>query len=169
MIQFENSKLVNMLNLFIKKKSNTEKIFISSQEIEVLLLSLNSIDPKEVAAKKKNDRNFFSKLINQIKEELEIKSDKLLFLTFRHGNRVIIDSWKASWQDWEIESTSREPGFLDIRDHFFKAKEKFPAIKCFEDYIVVITALEGDKLKVFFKHKDEAIQIRKALKKLTNR
>jgi hypothetical protein len=126
----------------------------------VLLLSISTIDAAEIHELKQKEKSFFIRLLKQLKKNIEDKSDKLLFLTIREGNHVIVDSWHATYYDWEIESRSRKDEFLILRDHYFKAKEKFPTIKSIEDYISIVNMLNKKQLISFFQSQKEAKQIK---------
>ncbi len=167
-ISFSNSRIKIVINNFVCKKAKKDKIFIHSDEIEVLLLSISSIDTEEIHNLKQKEKSFFISFLKQLKKSIEDKSGKLLFLTIREGDHIIIDSWHATYNDWEIESKSRKNDFLILRDNYFKIKEKFPAIKSIEDYISVVNMLTNKQLISFFKSQKKVNQIKRIISIVKN-
>lgn len=161
-LEIKNPLIENIIKRFAKKEAKKEKIYIYHENLEVLLLSFSTIDFEEMIRLKKED-SFYVRLLYQIKIEIERISGKILFLALREGNRVIIDSWNASWKDWEMESQFRNQDFMFLRDYYFQAKDKFSAIKCLEDYTALINSLGIKQLKQFFRSSDDEGKIKKLL------
>jgi len=162
--EFTNPALLKAVDNFIMKKGRQTRIFIRFEEIEVLLIGLMSFANEEWKLIK-TDKNYLLKFMTYIKDKLENKSKKLLFLVVHEGMYVIIDSSFASHKDWESESQRRDADFLVLMEKFFLAKETFAGIKTFEDYMIVTKVLKDDEEKIFFGNKKDAAVVKRLIEK----
>lgn len=163
-ITFNNPNLYNVVGHFAKKYTLKEKLYIRYEELELIPLFLRTADTEEFNYHKTQDNCFFQRLLCLFKEILEKKTGKLLFLTIRSGNYVILDSWYMKWQDWEIESRYREKDFLELMGLYKKACNKVPNIKSVEDFFAVVGILSNEELCGIYDVKD-AEPIRKLVAK----
>ncbi len=147
---FKSPGLQGVLDNFISRYSMKQKIYIHKEDLELLPMMLQTQNPSDYRREKLNDPEFFFHLLCYIKNRIEIKTGKILFLTLREGFYIIIDSWVANQEDWDIESRSRHEDFLLLKERYFEAKEKLKGIKSLEDFIIILNHLPDKDIEVYF-------------------
>lgn len=163
-IEFNNPNLYNVVEHFAGKYIVKDKLYIRNEELELLPLFLRTADPDEFGYHKCKDSCFFQRLLCLLKEILEKKTSKLLFLTLRNGNYVILDSWYMKWKDWDIESRYRDEDFISLKEIYKEACNKIPNIKSVEDFFAVVDALSDEELGSIFEN-NEQNKVREIVKK----
>lgn len=163
-LQFNNENLYNVVEHFAGKYVTKEKLYIRNEELELLPLFLRTTDPEEFGYHKCQDHCFFQRLLCLLKDILEKKTSKLLFLTLRNGNYVILDSWHMKLKDWQIESRYRDSDFLILMELYKQACDKIPNIKSVEDFLAVADVLSDEELSSIFE-KIESNDIRAIVSK----
>ena len=147
---FNRSRMYPTINNFIRQYENKNKIAIPHQDLELLPLIMKSNHTEEYVALKSRDSEFFRHLLLYIKTELENRSGKMLFLTLREGNYVILDSWHIKESDWAIEERNRGPEFMRLKEAYYLGREKLRGIKSLEDFVAVVQALNEEELENIF-------------------